>query len=39
LAAATLLLAACAGPTGPDTGSFHRCDRNGDREQRVACEP
>jgi len=38
LAAAVALLAACAAPQEP-TGSFYRCDRNGEREQRVACEP
>jgi len=38
LALAAALLTACAmSPTSPD--SFYRCDRNGEREQRVACEP
>jgi hypothetical protein len=37
LAAAVTLLAACAGPRDPDPGSFYHCDRNGEREQRVAC--
>jgi len=37
-AAAVALLAACAAPA-ESTGSFYRCDRNGEREQRVACEP
>ena len=36
LALAAALLTACAmSPTSPD--SFYRCDRNGEREQRVAC--
>lgn len=38
LAAALALLAACAAPA-ESTGSYYRCDRNGEREQRVACEP
>lgn len=37
LAAAAALLAACAGPSGSDPGSFYHCDRNGEREQRVMC--
>jgi len=38
LAATTVLLGACASPTRPvTTSSPYQCDRNGDREQRVAC--
>jgi hypothetical protein len=39
LAAAVTLLTACAAPAASDIGSFYHCDRNGDREERVACQP
>ena len=39
LAAAVTLLTACAAPAVSDIGSFYHCDRNGEREQRVACQP
>jgi hypothetical protein len=39
LAAAIALLTACAtSPDGPP-GTYYKCNRNGDREQRAACEP
>ena len=39
LVAALVLLAGCAtSPDGPP-GTYYKCDRNGEREQRAACEP
>jgi hypothetical protein len=37
LVVTSLFLGACAAPVASATGSLYRCDRNGDREQRVAC--
>jgi len=40
LAIATCLLGACAGPAPPPSSSqrgVRRCDRNGDLEERLAC--
>lgn len=37
LAAATVLLGACASVSNSETSSPYRCDRNGEREERVAC--
>jgi len=39
LAVAATLLTACATSPTSSPDSFYRCDRNGEREQRVACEP
>jgi hypothetical protein len=39
LVASAMLLVACAASPASSPDSYHRCDRNGDREQRVACEP
>ena len=37
LVVTSLFLGACAAPVESAMGSLYRCDRNGDREQRVAC--
>jgi len=37
LVATSLFLGACAAPAASAPGSLYGCDRNGDREQRVAC--
>ena len=39
LLAVVAALAACATSPASRPDSFYRCDRNGEREQRVACEP
>jgi len=39
LLAVVAALAACATSPASKPDSFYRCDRNGEREQRVACEP
>ena len=39
LAAVMLSMVACGSLSGEPPGSYYKCDRNGDREQRVACMP
>jgi hypothetical protein len=39
LVAVMLSVVACATTSGEAPGSYYKCDRNGDREQRVACRP